>query len=218
MMSDSTAVGRATFNSGANDYNAVSFQIEQALNRIRTSGPVRVVAVRNSGGDVVPGTVDVQPLVNQLDGEGNAVPHGILYGLPYFRYQAGANAIILDPQVGDIGIAGFCDRDISSVIANQAQANPGSARQWSMADGYYLGGILGKSAPTQFIAFSASGIAITSPQTVTITAPTINLHGQVQGSEGAVFQQDVVAAGISGQSHVHSGISRGSANTNPPVG
>ena len=46
-----------------------------------------------------------QPLVNMLDGAGDATEHGTIFGLHYTRLQGGANAIILDPQVDDIGWA-----------------------------------------------------------------------------------------------------------------
>jgi hypothetical protein len=35
--------------------------------------------------------------------------------VPYFRVQGGADAIIIDPKVGDLGIAVFCSRDITGV-------------------------------------------------------------------------------------------------------
>ena len=93
----------------------MQFLISQALNRVSTATLVKVVSVTNAGGLSPVGFVDVQPLVNQLDGAGNAVPHGVLHRLPYFRLQGGADAVILDPKVGDIGMAAFANRDISLV-------------------------------------------------------------------------------------------------------
>ena len=57
---------------------------------------------------------------------------------------------LIDPTQGDIGLAIFADRDISSVRANRAQANPGSYRRFDMADGVYIGGIL-NGMPTQTV-------------------------------------------------------------------
>jgi hypothetical protein len=158
--------------SGAGDFGALSFLVNQILARISTITLVKIVSVTNNGGVSPVGFVDVQPLVNQVDGAGNATPHGIVYGLPYFRLQGGTNAIILDPQVGDIGMCGFASRDISSVKASKAQANPGSGRVFDMADGLYFGGFL-NGTPTQYVQFSASGINVVSPTKVTITAPNI---------------------------------------------
>lgn len=157
---------------GAGDYGALSFLVNQILAEVSTVTLVKVVAVTNNGGVTPVGFVDVQPLVNQVDGAGNATPHGTVYNLPYFRLQGGTNAIILDPQVGDIGMCGFASRDISSVKSSKGQANPGSGRTFSMADGLYFGGLL-NGVPVQYMAFSASGIDIVSPTRIQMTAPNI---------------------------------------------
>ncbi|WP_246216996.1 oxidoreductase [Paraburkholderia panacisoli] len=198
-----------------------------------------MLAVTNNGGVAPVGFLTLQPLVNQLDGYGNATPHGPIYNVPYFRLQGGANAIIIDPQVGDIGFAGFADRDISSVKANKGQANPGSKRQFSMADAVYMGGIL-NGTPSQYIAFSASGVAITSPTAVTITAPTVNidastqcainspniiLNGPIEQGQGSnagnasmggtlTVTTDVIGGGKSLKNHTHPDPQGG--NTGPP--
>src|ERR1700735_2405174 len=142
--------------SASSDRNSQTFFVWSILARVRTMTMVKVMGVTNAGGIAPVGLVDLMPLVNQIDGSGNAVPPGTIYGCPYFRLQGGANAIIIDPQVGDIGWAGFADRDISSVIANKGQANPGSRRMFDMADAVYFGGML-NGAPQQYIAFSSTG-------------------------------------------------------------
>lgn len=145
------------------------------LSALSTSTPCRVLAVTNDGGVSPVGFVDLQPLVNRIDGAGIQIPRGIVYKCPYFRLQGGANAVILDPQVGDIGIAIFADRDISSVVANKGQANPGSRRQFSTADAMYIGGIL-NGTPTQWVQFGAGGITIHSPTQVKLDAPTVDIE------------------------------------------
>jgi hypothetical protein len=135
---------------------------------------VKVTKVANSGGVAAVGFVDVQPLVDQQDGFGNAVPHGVLHNLPYFRMQGGVNAVILDPVVGDIGFAVFADKDISVVKNTKKQASPGSARRFSMSDGIYLGGVL-NGVPTTYVQFSGNDINITATGVVNVKAPAINL-------------------------------------------
>ncbi|MDX7990851.1 hypothetical protein [Xenorhabdus littoralis] len=49
------------------------------------------------GGVAPVGHVDVLPLVLQVDGAGNTYTNSTIYNVPYFRYQGGANAVILDP-------------------------------------------------------------------------------------------------------------------------
>ncbi len=136
---------------------------------------VEVMAVTNDGGVSPVGLVDIMPLVNQVDGDGNAVPHVTIHGCPYSRIQGGTNAVILDPQIGDTGIAVFASRDISSVIATRAQANPGSERRFDWADGMYIGGAL-NGVPTQYVQFSEAGVAIVSPTAIKLQAPSIDLQ------------------------------------------
>ncbi len=129
---------------------------------------VQVKRVHGGAGVLAPaGTVDVLPLVSMIDGfvdpksgqMGHSIPHAIVYGLQYFRLQGGTNAVILDPAIGDIGMAILSDRDISSVVQNKGQANPGSQRRFDLADGVYVGGIL-NGTPTQYVQFTATGINI----------------------------------------------------------
>ena len=98
--------------------------IRTRMLRMRTSLPVRVESVTNDGGVSPIGRVSIRPLVQQVDGEGNATDHGIINNVPYFRIQGGANAVIMDPEVGDIGMALFADRDISAVKASGQSSPP----------------------------------------------------------------------------------------------
>lgn len=154
-------------------YNNLNFVIQQALSKVQTASVVRVDACTNDGGLTPVGTVDVTILVNQQNGQGNPTPHVSMYGLPYLRVQGGSNAVILDPQVGDIGIAVFASRDITNVKSTKAQANPGSFRMHDFSDGMYLGGLL-NGIPTQFVQFSSTGISIVSPTAITVSSPTVS--------------------------------------------
>ncbi|RIJ02214.1 oxidoreductase [Achromobacter sp. K91] len=234
--------GQARPAEGGDEYGAMMFVIGQALARLSTSTVVRVVAVTNAGGLAPVGFVDVQPLVNQLDGAGNAVPHGVLHHLPYFRLQGGTDAIILDPKVGDLGIAVFASRDISAVKASKAQANPGSWRAHDMADGLYVGGLL-NGTPVQYVQFTAGGINVVSPTKVTVEAPNIELNASTQCAlnspqivlNGTVQQGSGSFGGTStwqgnmdtlgtlrnngkdvGSTHTHSGVQSGPSNTGTP--
>jgi hypothetical protein len=142
--------------------------------------------------------------------------------------QGGSNAVIIDPVKGDIGVAIMCHRDISKVKATKALAGPGSNRQNDYSDGLYIGGFL-NGAPTQFVQFTSSGIVITSPMQITLNAPLIALNGEVTQTQGSAsagtvtiqgplnVTNDVIAEGTSLHTHVHSGVNRGSADTDPPV-
>jgi hypothetical protein len=158
--------------SGATGFNQQTFAMAQMLARVQTVTLATVIAVRpGAGGE---GRVDVQPIVSQVDGEGNVEPHAKAYDLPYFRYQGGVNAVVMDPEVGDIGIVAFASRDISKAKATREVAAPGSGRRFSMADGLYLGGLL-NGEPQQIIAFGPAGISITTPNSLSVTSQNMVL-------------------------------------------
>jgi len=154
----------------ASEVGRMDYIIRSALSGMRTAIPVKVISVTNTGGLAAIGKVSVQPLVNAVDGDGQSWEHGIIHNVPYMRIQGGANGVILDPAVGDIGIATVCDRDISTVKNTGKVSAPGSNRKNDMSDMVYLMTIIG-AAPTQYIQFNSSGITIHSPNKVTITAP-----------------------------------------------
>ena len=174
MASGAGFTGFQTPGSAASEFNAIAFLVQSLMSGMATATMVKVKGVTNAGAVSPVGYVDIQPMVNQVDGAGVAVPHGTIYKCPYQRMQGGANAIILDPQVGDIGVAVFADRDISSASANRAPSNPGSSRRFDMADGLYLGGFL-NGTPTQYVQFSTAGITISSPTLVKLSAPDVQI-------------------------------------------
>lgn len=208
--------GQAVPNNAADPYSAMMFVIRQYLTGVRTTMLVQVKAVTNSGGVTPVGKVDVQPLVHQVDANGEIVPHGTVYGMPYMRIQGGTNAVILDPQVGDIGLAVMADRDISAVVSTKAAAAPGSNRRNNFSDGLYIGGFL-NGTPTQYVQFSGAGIEVLSPTKVTIHAPTVAVEGNMTVTGSVVAQGEVTGNGVALSTHVHSGVQSGSGTSGPPI-
>lgn len=173
-MSDKSVLPITARAGGVNSQLAL---VDSVLNKTCVATLVKIVAVATPENNGMVGAVDVQPLVNQVDGDGNAIPHGVIFGLGYFRAQGGLNAIILDPEVGDIGLAVFAHNDISTVKSTRSQANPGSYRRNDWSDGIYVGGLL-NSTPTQYVKFGTDGITLMSPTKVTIHAPETDIIGK----------------------------------------
>lgn len=193
--------------STATDYQALEFFVNAILSHVRTVQQVEVIAV--TGGGLGPiGTVDVQPLVSQVNGIGQGQPHGVIYGRPYIRWQGGASAIILDPAVGDKGLLACCDRDTSNVVATLASALPASLRRFNFADGVYIGCNLSKTTPTDYVWVkpSSGGIAIVSTGTITIQGSQINITGPVNANGATISNSGEVtdAAGKVLGTHDHS--------------
>lgn len=170
-------MGQQPPNANWGDWNSFAFAVGRLLSKVETAMPVQVVACTKSGAVDGIGFVDVVPLVNMIDGAGVAVPYTTLFNLPYARMQAGTNAIIMDPQPGDKGVCIFASRDITKFKNTGEAANPGSYRQFNLADGMYLGlGLLG-ATPTQYVQFSGAGIVIKSPTLVKLEAPQVTIQG-----------------------------------------
>lgn len=204
---------------GASEFNAQAFLIRQILSQMATVTVVKVVGVTNAGGITPAGTVDVIPMVNQIDGAGNATPHGTIYKLPYSRLQGGANAVIIDPKVDDIGIVVFASHDISSVKSTRKVSNPGSRRRFDWADGIYIGWIL-NGTPTQYVGISDEGVFAVSPVKISLTAPIIEVHGELRGF-GAIIAGFGGGDQIGVQTHTHTqgvdGHGDAEAPTAPPT-
>lgn len=176
------------------DLNAMSFLINQIIGRLATTALVKVLSVTNAGDVSAVGFVDVQPMVHQVDGVGNPTPHGRITNIPYFRLQGGADAVILDPKIGDVGLCVFCSRDISQVKRTKAPAAPGSRRRYWWSDGLYIGGVL-NGVPAQYVRFSETGISIRTLNNLTVDAANATLD-----SSGNLGVKGEVTAKVGGSS------------------
>lgn len=193
----------------ASDTNALSFFVSRMMSRMVTVMLVRVEAVTAPGGVAPAGTVNIRPMVHQVDGQGGVTPHGTVFSIPYFRLQGGANAIVLDPAVGDIGLAAVCMRDISVVKAAKKPSPPGSARMYDWADALYLGGVL-NGPPSQYVLFSgntvtvhgANEVIISAANKVSVNAPILATTGQIQAA-GQITANFGTGSSVTLRNHTH---------------
>jgi hypothetical protein len=202
--------------------NLLEYFVRTIAGRQCTATLVLVKAVTNMGEVSPVGLIDVQPMIAQLDGYGQPTPHGIIHDVPYMRMQGGPAAVILDPKVGDIGIAVFAHRDISAVKASKAPANPGSRRKHNWADAMYVGGVL-NGAPEQYIRFTSDGEIELKPATkVTVLGKLdvqgdVTVEGNIMSTKTITGSTDVVGGGKSLATHLHSGVTAGGSSSGPPV-
>lgn len=139
--SGSIGAGQQDPEDSTSEFAVAVFIVRQMMALLETMMPVEVTNFHpGTGSPPSAGTVDVQLLVSQLDGAGNAVKHGVVYGLPCFRMQGGPWAVVCDPAVNDFGVIISAARDISKVVANPGVQVPGSLRKYSYSDGVYFGG------------------------------------------------------------------------------
>lgn len=211
-----------------NDETAVAlFLARQLISELNTMALVKVTKVTGGGAGQPAGTVEVQPLVSQIDGNGYGTEHGIIPDIPWSRVQGGANAIICDPVVGDIGYVVVASRDISKVKSTREPALPGSRRQYDLADGVYVGGCL-NVAPEQYLIFTEDGVRLVdaSGTSIALEAGGFELtdsHGNVISTSAGGITIEPCPGGtvtIDGkifETHTHSGVTTGGGTTGPPV-
>ena len=220
-MSDSQGIpGQQGLTSANGQFNRIGFHVKQLLGKTTKLQVVKVIKVKNGGGAVAEaGRLTVQNLVNQVDGLGKPTAHGNVYDIPYVRVQGGKNAVIIDPEEGDIGIVVVADRDISKVKKTKAAANPGSRRRHDVADGLYIGGIL-NPAPTQWVRFFSGGLEIADSNGNKMTMTSSGVAFTTVG-DGLTNNKDIVAGKgggdqVSLQNHLHQDAG-GSGNSGKPV-
>ena len=183
--------GQEHFASENDDYNQLVFVVQSLLSGVNVATLVKVMGVTPGAGGAA-GTVDVLPLLNQVTGNGLGVEHTTVYGLPFFRLQGGANAVVCDPAMGDLGLAVFCDRDTSAIVNQPTSAlsvpgaMPGSYRRFNFSDGFYLGGWGATVVPSQFVQFLVGSLLL---QTPAVNTPT---EYQVAGTKVVGSQQSTI--------------------------
>lgn len=178
------------------------YVINSLISQIHTMMPVKVLAVSVPADTLAPiGRCEVLPLVQNIDGSNNTYSMGKIINVPYLRVQGGANAVIIDPQVGDIGLCGFCERDISIVKRTGDIAAPDNLRKYDINSAVYMFSMM-SGTPTQYIHFKSSGIDIKS-------TGDVNINGLVIKADGTL----ITKGGITVDTHTHGGVQSGGSNT-----
>lgn len=229
-MSDTGAsYGQNSVEDGATELGMIMAIARRMIERLDVCKLVKVAAVNaGSGSPPAAGTVDVQPLVNQVDGNFTGVNHGIVHGLQYFRLQAGPWAIIAEPVVGDIGFIVVPDRDSSLVTGSGAMVNPGSRRRYNIADGVYVGGIL-NAVPAATIWLKSDGTWVLTDKpgnvlkgdsngvTITPQGNGLTVNGPIT-STGKITGTDFSDGSVTSyKTHTHSGVTTGAGTSGPPT-
>lgn len=186
--------------SNTSDAEAFAFSFHRLLSGKFFVELVKVTAIHGEAPNL---TVDILPLLTQVDPTGAMIETSVIYGAPVFRLQRGASAVIMDPSPGDIGLALICDGDTTVVRANREPSVPGGRRRHSRSDAVYLGGVL-NAAPTEYVKFNGNGIEVKSPGTVNINGLKILADGRLQLVDGSIVDK-----------HTHGGVSSGSSSTAP---
>ncbi len=228
----------APFAAQFHEGRAQEFIIQTLIRRMHTCTLVKVLAVTPIAGKV--GFLTVQPLLQDVDTNNTVLAQTPIYNVPYFRLQGGTSAVILDPAVGDIGLAIFAERDITNIKQTLTEGPPNTQRAYSSADGLYIGGVLNPDA-TQYVKFNpaGAGIEVTTPGTVAITAAgnvtveaascifncPVVFNDSVSSTPVAsgnvsfastIQAPDAIIGGVTQSTHVHGGVQTGGGNSSGP--
>jgi hypothetical protein len=178
--------------------------INNLIANIHTMMPVKILSVTVPPDSLAPiGRCEVLPLVQQIDGSNNVYPMGKIVNVPYLRVQGGSNAIVIDPQVGDVGLCGFCERDISIVKRTGELSAPDTRRKYDINSAVYMFTMM-SGTPTQYIHFKSSGVDIK-------TTGDLNINGLIIKADGTLITKD----GDTVDKHSHGGVQSGGSNTSP---
>lgn len=183
MAEDTTRTSNRKLNSGASEFNAISFLVEQAIKgMVNTAIPVRVDSCTKPGVGGAAGYVSATPLVQQRGADGKGLQPVSLPQLPFYRVQAGTAAVVLDPQPGDIGLAVFSQQDASNVKEGTSEpVQAGSFRAFDMSDGFFVSCHFGQT-PTTYVHLDPEKgeVTVKAPTKIMLDAPTIELKGALQ--------------------------------------
>lgn len=181
--------------------------INNLIANIHTMMPVKILSVTVPADTLAPiGRCEVLPLVQQIDGSNNVYPMGKIINVPYLRVQGGSNAIVIDPQVGDVGLCGFCERDISIVKRTGELSAPDTRRKYDINSAVYMFTMM-SGTPTQYIHFKSSGIDIK-------TTGDLNINGLIIKADGTLITKD----GVIVDTHSHAQANDSAGNTEQDVG
>ena len=181
--------------------------INNLIANIHTMMPVKILSVTVPPDSLAPiGRCEVLPLVQQIDGSNNVYPMGKIINVPYLRVQGGSNAIVIDPQVGDVGLCGFCERDISIVKRTGELSAPDTRRKYDINSAVYMFTMM-SGTPTQYIHFLENGINIK-------TTGDLNINGLIIKADGTLVTKD----GVIVDTHSHEQANDSAGNTEQDVG
>ena len=158
-------------------FNANNQQIASNIQKINTVFLAKIISVSTKGTEGTK-TVTAQPLICQVDANGNALPSPKLVEIPHYRVQAGTGALVVNPHVGDIGVFVCAKRDISKIKNGVTDPQtPASFRSFDLADSIMIATIHTETASTYIYIDPDNGtIEIKAPTSLTVNTATATIN------------------------------------------
>lgn len=117
-------------------FQALDFFIDNKILEINTVKICQVTKVNDDG------TLNVKSLVLSLDGKKEPIPSVEWKNYPILRQQGGTSGFVIQYNVGDIVLVGFCDRDPQAVVRSKKEAAPSTFAPFPLSGGIVFGAVL----------------------------------------------------------------------------
>lgn len=150
-----------------NDYSALLTIIQSFLSLyVMTCQPVKVVSCKE-------GFVNLQPVLTKTTTTGENIPitdNDIIYNVPLLKFSANGWKINFKANAGDLGLLICSKYDISNYKKSHNESQVGSARVFSLSDGFYL--------PLDWNVVDDEGFVISKDNTsLTLTTSGVKIQG-----------------------------------------
>lgn len=193
--------------------------------------PARVIAF-----DREKNRAQVLPLIEMISTAGERVSRAQIASVPVMQIGGGGFILNFNLKPGNLGWIKANDRDISLFLQSYAQTAPNTKRLHCFEDAVFIPDVMtgytineedAENAVLQTldgscrVAIWADRVKITAPLVVLDTPTTeitgdVTIAGDVDLAGTLTTPEDVVAAGISLNSHTHGGVEPGAGNTGGP--
>lgn len=176
--------------------------IDLSLSRIWTATPCVIRRVNYKDDSI---TVDVQPIINKVDGSGNTYNRPVILDVPLQMPGSASSLINIPVSKGDTVLCVFCKSDITSFIYGDGEiTDPKTLREMSINDAIAIPGVFPNKAhpnKNRTLPHDASSLSITnnigtalentvsllsngsiemkSPTQIDIDAPIVTINGIV---------------------------------------
>jgi len=173
--------------------------IDTAISKINTLLPCKITKY-----DFKTQKCSVQPLVNHVTPEGDALPLPIINNIPLIFPASGGASMTMPVNVGDFVEVRFCQRSLESWLSNGLIGTPDDPRSYDLTDGIATPGLnpFSKTSPASNnedfeIKYSGSTIAIKKSGDIIVNGSNINVNGENVNIEAvkAIIKSDDISLG-----------------------
>lgn len=203
---------------------STDFVIRKALEKLEKVAPAKILSYNRTTN-----RASVQILNQSITSTGEKLTKKPLDNIPVLMMSGGGFTFSFPIQEGDTGWLVAADRDISVFKQLLQVFAPASYQIHRYKDSFFIPDkvngfeiaeddtnavILTSLDGTTKVSVKAGQVTITAPQTV--INGNLQVNGSITSTDTITSDTDVIAAGISGKSHTHSGVEPGSGNTGVP--